>query len=53
MPVLELQMLVKAQSFLKSVAVQVQALLISILPRFTDCLVFRICLATQIEVIKC
>ncbi len=47
-PVLELQMLVKAQSFLKSVAIQVQVLLISILPRFTDCLVFRIDLATQI-----
>jgi hypothetical protein len=46
-PVLELQMLVKAQSFLKSVAIQVQELLILILPRFTNCLVFRICLAIQ------
>ena len=47
-PVLELQMLVKAQSFLKSVAIWVQELLILILSRFTDCLVFWICLVTQI-----
>ena len=47
-PVSELQMLVKAQSFLKSVAIWVQELLILILSRFTDCLVFWICLVTQI-----
>ena len=47
-PVSELQMLVKAQSFLRSVAIRVQELLILSLLRFTDCLVFRICHATQI-----
>ena len=47
-PVLELQMLLKAQSFLKSVTIWVQELLILILSRFTDYLVFRICHATQI-----
>jgi len=47
-PVSELQMLVKAQSFLRSVAVQVEELLILILSGFTDCLVFWICLGTQI-----
>ena len=47
-PVSELQMLVKAQSFLKSVAIRVQELLILILSRFTDCLGFWICLDTQI-----
>jgi len=47
-PVLELQMLVKAQSSLSSVAVQVQELLFLSLLRFTDCLVFRICLATEV-----
>ena len=46
-PVSELQMLVKAQSFLKSVAIRVQELLILILSRFTDCLGFWICFATQ------
>ena len=48
-PVSELQMLVKAQSFLKSVAIWVQELLNIILSRFTDCLGFWICLAIQIE----
>jgi hypothetical protein len=47
-PVSELQMLVKAQSFLKSVTIRVQELLILILLGFTDCLVFWICLATQL-----
>ena len=47
-PVSELQMLVKAQSFLSSVAIQVQELLFLSLLRFTDCLVFWICLAIQI-----
>jgi hypothetical protein len=46
-PVSELQMLVKAKSFLKSVAIRVQELLILILSRFTDCLLFWICLAIQ------
>ena len=46
-PVSELQMLVKAQSFLSFVVVQVQELLFLSLLRFTDCLVFRICLAIQ------
>jgi hypothetical protein len=46
-PVSGLQMLLKAQSFLKSVAIWVQELLNLILSRFTDCLVFWICLATQ------
>ena len=47
-PVSELQMLVKAQSFLSSVVVQVQELLILSLLGFTNCLVFWICLAIQI-----
>jgi hypothetical protein len=46
-PFSELQMLVKAQSFLRSVAIWVQELLILNLSRFTDCLEFRICLDTQ------
>ena len=48
-PVSELQMLVKAQSFLRSVSVQVQELLILSLSRFTDYLMFWICLDTQIK----
>ena len=47
-PVSELQMLLKAQSILRSVVVQVQELLILSLLGFTDCLVFWICLAIQI-----
>ena len=46
-PFSELQMLVKAQSFLKSIAIWALELLILILSGFTDCLAFRICLATQ------
>ncbi len=48
-PVSELQMLVKAQSFLRSVSVQVQELLILSLSLFTDYLMFWICLDTQVK----